>query len=450
MMGITHRAIKNITRRKTRALLVIIALSLSMALMISIPAGLAANENATKKITDDYVKSNNQVEVELNKTTTLIEIANQTSDSITFSSSISLYQMPCIDKETYDQIKTLPNVKDILPFFDSPSNETVPSTINLGGRNITLQKSAYTTLGIPLDYSLINNYKILPQNITAGRNLQENDHNVAVISEDLISYFNANVGDKITINGKQFTIVGICGSSDGVSRVFMNILDAQELFNKNGQASRVEVYANDVSNVDEISEAIKAINPNIRVTSYKDRLSSLESIRQSQQQILNNAQATLAQTQATARQEIVIIVVATSIIVFFVMLYTVRERTKEIGTLKAIGFSNGVVMSQFMLEGIILSSVAGAIGIGIGFFVAPLISGLLLPYVNPLAPTLSGGTGGFTVASIGQVAPPLTVTLTPELIVLSMGVAVLLGALGSLYPAWKAAKTRPALAMKYE
>jgi len=46
---------------------------------------------------------------------------------------------------------------------------------------------------------------------------------------------------------------------------------------------------------------------------------------------------------------------ATSLIVLFLMLYTVRERTKEIGTLKAIGFSNGNVMSQFMLEGVLLS-----------------------------------------------------------------------------------------------
>jgi len=40
--------------------------------------------------------------------------------------------------------------------------------------------------------------------------------------------------------------------------------------------------------------------------------------------------------------------------------------------------------------------------------------------------------------------------LTPELILLTLGAAVLLGALGSLYPAWRASRTRPAEAMKYE
>ena len=54
------------------------------------------------------------------------------------------------------------------------------------------------------------------------------------------------------------------------------------------------------------------------------------------------------------------VVAASSLIVLFVMLYTVRERTKEIGTLKAIGFSNRTVMSQFLIEGILLSVIAGS------------------------------------------------------------------------------------------
>ena len=76
------------------------------------------------------------------------------------------------------------------------------------------------------------------------------------------------------------------------------------------------------------------------------------------------------------------VVLATSLIVLFVMLYTVKERTKEIGTLKAIGFSNSTVMSQFMLEGILLSMIAGVVGIAIGSIAAPTIASLLLPSVG--------------------------------------------------------------------
>jgi putative ABC transport system permease protein len=130
-----------------------------------------------------------------------------------------------------------------------------------------------------------------------------------------------------------------------------------------------------------------------------------------------------------------VVVLATSLIVLFVMLYTVKERTKEIGTLKAIGFSNSTVMSQFMLEGILLSMIAGVVGIAIGSIAAPTLASVLLPS------GVSGTTrfGGLAVA-----------TLTPELVLLCFGVAILLGTLGSLYPAWRAAKIRPAEAMRYE
>ena len=125
------------------------------------------------------------------------------------------------------------------------------------------------------------------------------------------------------------------------------------------------------------------------------------------------------------------------------MLYTVRERTKEIGTLKAIGFSNWTVMRQFMLEGILLSVVAGIVGIAIGSVAAPVLSGLLLPTVSTLG---GGGTFGRVSSTMSSAAA----SITPELILVTFGAAVLLGALGSLYPAWRASRTRPAEAMRYE
>ena len=112
---------------------------------------------------------------------------------------------------------------------------------------------------------------------------------------------------------------------------------------------------------------------------------------------LENAEATLAQTQSVAFEEVGVAVAATSLIVLFLMLYTVRERTKEIGTLKAIGFSNGNVMSQFMLEGVLLSLFAGVVGIAISAVAAPTLSGLLLPAASQAGiswqPSVGSATG---------------------------------------------------------
>ncbi len=96
-------------------------------------------------------------------------------------------------------------------------------------------------------------------------------------------------------------------------------------------------------------------------------------------------------------------------------------------------------MGQFMLEGILLSLIAGVVGIAIGTVAAPTISSLLLPSIN-----IFGGAGGATAATT------TVVSINFELVLLAFGASVLLGAIGSLYPAWRAAKIRPAEAMKYE
>ena len=169
------------------------------------------------------------------------------------------------------------------------------------------------------------------------------------------------------------------------------------------------------------------------------------------QTALQNPQNTMNQTNSQAFEEIIVAVVATSLIVLFMMLYTVRERTKEIGTLKAIGFSNTSVMSQFMLEGVLLSLLAGVVGIAIGIFAAPVLSSMLLPAVKPFSNNLGMGIGTLAINTTPATnAAATAVTVSPQLVLISFAAAVLLGAVGSLYPAWRAARTRPAEAMRYE
>ena len=64
--------------------------------------------------------------------------------------------------------------------------------------------------------------------------------------------------------------------------------------------------------------------------------------------------------------QIGLVIVAQIVIMLFIMLYTVRERTKEIGTLKAMGASNRTILTQFMLEGTLLSVIAGVVSVAIG------------------------------------------------------------------------------------
>jgi putative ABC transport system permease protein len=305
----------------------------------------------------------------------------------------------------------------------------------------------YTIIGVPLDSSLLGNYQILPTDIIEGRTLQEGDSGVVLLSSNNTEYFGVSIGDEVTILGKTFTVVGVYEptSSLGALNLYMNISDAQTITGLEGEVSRLDVYAQDQSHVDGIVSDISSLYPEFYVSTYEERLSQLQRMQETYATMLENAESSLSQTQSIAFQMIVVTVAATSLIVLFTMLYTVRERTKEIGILKAIGFSNWNVMSQFMLEGIFLSLMAGVVGVFIGYVGAPYISSLLLP-ISPFSMRQGGQsmTPGMFLSQSLSSAPDLQTML------LMFGAAVSLGALGSLYPAWRASRTSPMEALKYE
>ena len=72
-MGVLTRAVRNISRRKVRALLVIIALGFCMAIMISIPAGITANQVSAEALTANLGDTITQTESTINQTLTQIE-----------------------------------------------------------------------------------------------------------------------------------------------------------------------------------------------------------------------------------------------------------------------------------------------------------------------------------------------------------------------------------------
>ncbi len=482
-MGIGTRAVRNIARRKMRALLVIIALGFSMAIMISLPSGIASNQVAAQNVGTNLSNTITQTAASINQTLTEIDCSlTPTYSGFGFSGGSGGFGggggfyarnftgfggapgglrgafgagsfgggTTPMNESLYSDLSTIQGVVAVVPILQASEgqNETVPVSFSGYSTTITRFIVAYTIEGIPLVSSLVDNYPVLPTNITAGSGLQAGQSGVALLSENNTSYFNANVGDNVNILGQTFNVVGVHGTSSVEDRLtlYMNLSDAQAITNNTGEVTSFEVFADNAADVSAVASAISAAHPELTVTTAQDRLTQLTTLQDSYNAALANAQSAINQTQSTAVMEIVVAVAATSLIVLFVMLYTVRERTKEIGTLKAIGFSNQTVMGQFMLEGVILSLMAGLVGIAIGSFAAPLLTNILLPHVTGAgARVFFGGGGSATLNSASQ-----TITLSPELALIGLGAAVVLGALGSLYPAWRASRIRPAEAMRYE
>jgi putative ABC transport system permease protein len=452
------RAFRNVSRRKIRVLLVVIALGFSMAIMISIPSGIISNQKAVERLSKNYETTIENMQEEVNKTATLIECrtsSGRSGQGMPFGTPPSGFEQEevFVNETVVDEIRSIEGVKDVVPFLETSSEETTSETINTPRGSFTISRPLYTIIGASLNSSFIDSYSVLPTNIIAGRNLLEEDSGVLIVSSNLSDYLGVGVGDNVKVYGEYFKVVGIYEPTGqalmGTRTVYMNISDAQRVTNKTGNVSRLDVYAEDVSYVDGIAEVIRAAYSELYVTTYKDRLENLKRMQEMYQTTLKNAESTLSQTQTVAFQEIVIAVVATSLIVLFTMLYTVRERTKEIGILKAIGFSNWNVMSQFMIEGLLISIIAGAVGIAIGIVGAPVLSSLLLPHIT-LFPTQQRAFPGQIINSGTAFSQSVTITPDPQLILFAFGVAALLGALGSLYPAWRASRTSPMEALRYE
>ena len=448
-----------------------------MAIMVSIPAGITANQRSTLALTENLANTITQTEATISQTLTQIEcslspsmegfgFARPDMGSSGFAPGSSGFTpgqfgnatgvpgafgggafgrggTTAMNETLYDDISSIEGVAAVVPRLQV--SEGTNQTIEMFGRSFTRLVVDYVIEGIPLTSDLVDNYPILPTNITAGRNLQAGDSGVVLLSENNTAFFGAEVGDTIEILGQTFEVIGVHGSTGVEDRttLYMNLSDAQSVTNNIGYITSLTVFADSSDVVSEVASAISALHPELSVTTGQQRLDQLEALKTNYETALANAESTLAQTQSVAVQEIIVAVAATSLIVLFVMLYTVRERTREIGTLKAIGFSNWTVMSQFMLEGVLLSLLAGVVGIAIASVAAPTLSGLLLPAV-----TQSTFGRGFT--SVANPGTTTSITLTPELVLIALGAAALLGALGSMYPAWRASRTRPAEAMRYE
>ena len=473
-MSLTTRALRNLSRRKIRALIVIIALAFSMAILIVIPAGIAANQKATQNETNGLTDTINQTSAATNQTATEIQCGLASSGLgstfsevpvVTGSSGqiISVgggplnggYTEP-MNESLYNDVSSISGVAAVEPILQVTEgyNRTIPpppgQSYAAGLPIPTITVPNYIIEGVPLDSSLINNYPILPTDITAGSTLQAGETDDVLLSENNSAYFGVGVGGTVNILGTNFTVVGIYNPPGANNQdLYMSLPEAQAITNQPDTMTQLNVFADNTGDVTSVSDAVSTAHPELDVATAQDTLSQLQQIESGYNTQLADAKATMNQTQNQAIAEIILAIAATSLIVLFVMQYTVRERTKEIGTLKAIGFSSGNVMGQFLFEGIMLSLVAALVGVAIGAVAAPFLSTVLLPAVgNSL-----GSKGAVMFSSGGTVSVGGTssaVSVSPELMLIAFGAAVVLGALGSVYPAWRASKTNPAEAMRYE
>jgi putative ABC transport system permease protein len=117
------------------------------------------------------------------------------------------------------------------------------------------------------------------------------------------------------------------------------------------------------------------------------------------------------------------------------MITSVMERTREMGVMKAIGYTNRQILILILMESIVMSLVGGAAGISVGVLGAYILA-----------------SRGFTIGGIGEsgITLQLSPLITPALITQTLALTILIGLIGGVLPAYRASKIPPVVALRYE
>lgn len=454
-MGILTRAYRSIARRKTRSLLTIVVLTLALMMILVLPPSINARQNITQQAIKHLTDNSNY----LKDIATLSATEIECSYPITMNMSPSSVEgeiiwdrcQPLINETLRNSIASIPDVID-----------TMPTLINQASNERT-----YFIYGVSIDdvESVQKVPTLLPVNITQGRNLQAGDRGVVVLDEMLAQNLSTYVGGTVTILGYPFTVIGIEGKFsmwyEVWSRATMSLPDAWAITNSTGQASTYKIFVNSIDNVNTVVTRLKNLDHQLNVKAGFSELNNAQSV-QNQITTLNDvAQSNLNQIRVTGVTEMSVAIIANVIVILFIMSYSVRERTKEIGIIKAMGASTSKVLGQFMLEGVLLNVISVIIAIALSLFFTTYVASLMLP--TPIQTGISIGYEHNGTIVLGhtflgdQIILPgqepsnfITASITPLVMLLGLGVAVLLGVLGSLYPALKAARIRPVEAMRFD
>ncbi|MFC2162610.1 ABC transporter permease [Candidatus Altiarchaeota archaeon] len=233
-----------------------------------------------------------------------------------------------------------------------------------------------------------------------------------ILGSRLSAKIGKKAGDELVLSNQSFKIKAVLtetGSQDD-SIIFMNLAVAQELLGKEGKITLIEVAAIcSACPAEEIARQINEKIPAGQATPIK--------------QVVESRMTTIRQLSKFGLTVGVIVLAIGSLIVFTTMTSQVKERTREIGILRAIGFRRSHIVKIILIEAILLSSMAGILGYGAGSAAAQII--------------------GPTVADIQS-----GLTTDPKIAALAIGLSLLVGVSASIPPALKAAKIDPAEALR--
>jgi len=245
---------------------------------------------------------------------------------------------------------------------------------------------------------------------------------VSARGADRLGFTTQSIGDQIRLDGLGFTVVGVLDDADGFgsgANVYITQDSARSLFSKSPYVSAISIQA--VS-----QEAVSPVE--YRVEQFLRYSKNVKKDEDATFSIFN--QAALQDTIKTVTGTLGILItgiagislVVGGIGIMNIMLVSVRERTREIGVRRAIGAKQSQILTQFLMEAVVLSFLGGLIGL------------------------ILGQLASFAFANLGG----WDFFIDPTTVFVALGFSALVGVIFGVWPARTAAKLQPVDALRFE
>ena len=286
-----------------------------------------------------------------------------------------------------------------------------------------------------------NNYSALKLTYSSGRGITANSRGEVALGSTIAREFKKKVGDTIDLPirpadakadfvNHTFNVVGIINETKTAPDTFayINLADGQMLLKDSLPAplrdsldvttitEGITVYGKpgiSLADLDKIADRINNEVTGVKATKPSDLVNAFK------------AGGAVFTGAAVAAALIALIVGGLSII--NTMFMAVSDRVREIGLKKAVGATTSNIMGEFLIEATMMGLIGGLVGYGLG---------VLLVVVRNVAFPAADGSSLFLI--------------TPTLTAIAIGFATVLGALAGIFPAWRAARLDPVIALRNE
>jgi putative ABC transport system permease protein len=284
--------------------------------------------------------------------------------------------------------------------------------------------------------------------LSSGRELTSSDATsaVAVVNSSYATQDSIKVGSTETLGGTKFTVVGIVTTSSSED-YFIPLAEAQKISSETGKVTTVYVEAASSTDINSVASEISKTASGSTVSTSAELANSVSGSLSSTASLANNLGKWLS---------IGVLIAAFLVAALFTM-SAVGRRTREFGTLKAIGWTSRRVVRQVLGESIVTGLIGGAIGIGIGYAGAFAID-KFAPTLTASSSTSSasntaggfpggGGGGGGANSAAHDITVHLTAPVDIKVLLLAVGLAILGGLIAGGLGGWRASSLRPADAL---